>query len=183
MAAAEGGVHQLTRIRVARMGFDLGAVFDGLDDASHVRQIDLGIHTLRIQIHRAGHQVHVAGALAVAEQRSLDPVGARQQAELGSRHPATAIVVRMQADVTFARGARCARIHSIVGVNVGRAHRQSPGRLMIPPLSVSGRHPDHGVDASAANSSSVPVKLSGEYSNVHSVSGARAAQALTHSAP
>ena len=42
------------------------------------------------------HQADVAGALAVAEQASLDPVGAGLHAELGGGDRGAAVVVRVQ---------------------------------------------------------------------------------------
>ena len=58
------------------------------------------------------------------------------------------------------------------------------GRLMITGFSGVGCHTAvTASQTSTANSSSVPVKLSGEYSNTHSVSGYLAAQSCNNFAP
>jgi len=57
-----------------------------LDDLVWVRQVELRVHALAIEVHRQGGQIHVAGALAIAEQCAFDTVGSRQQCELGGGH-------------------------------------------------------------------------------------------------
>ena len=57
-----------------------------------------GIDPRREQVHGDVDDVEVAGALAVAEQRALDAVGAGHDAELGGGHAGAAVVVRVQAD-------------------------------------------------------------------------------------
>ena len=72
---------------------------------------------------RQRDEVDVAGALAVAEQAALDPVGAGQHAELGRRHRAAAVVVRVQRQhdgVAVAHGAQ--EPLDGVGVDVRRVH-------------------------------------------------------------
>ena len=59
-----------------------------------------GIDAVGEQVHRHVDDVDVAGALAVAEQRALDAVGAGHHAELGGGDGAAAVVVRVQADST-----------------------------------------------------------------------------------
>ena len=68
----------------------------------------------REQVQAQRDQVDVAGALAVAEQAALDPVGAGHDAQLGGGDGGAAVVVRVQATArpTSRRGRlRC--IHSI----------------------------------------------------------------------
>ncbi len=74
----------------------LVAVLDRAPDLVDVAEVDLRIDALREQVHPEGDQVDVAGALAVAEQRALDAVGAGEVAELGSRDCSAAVVVRVQ---------------------------------------------------------------------------------------
>ncbi len=62
-----------------------------------VADVELGIDALREQVHRQVHDVDVAGAFAVAEQRALDAIRAGHHAELGRSDRAAAVVVRMQA--------------------------------------------------------------------------------------
>ena len=53
---------------------------------------------VRVEVQGDGDDVEVAGALAVAEERALDAVGAGQQAELGGGDAGAAVVVRVQRD-------------------------------------------------------------------------------------
>ena len=53
---------------------------------------------MHVKVQRRSHNVEVAGALAVAEERSLHAVGAGQQAQFGRRHARAAVIVRMKAD-------------------------------------------------------------------------------------
>ena len=72
------------------------------------------INALRVQIKGECHDVHVAGALAVAEQRALDALGAGHHRELGGRDGGTAVVVRMDAQHDAVALVRCAgQNHSI----------------------------------------------------------------------
>jgi len=60
------------------MDRQLVAVFDGLADLVDVREVDLGIDTLREHVEAQRHEIDVAGTLAVAEQAAFDTVGAGQ---------------------------------------------------------------------------------------------------------
>jgi hypothetical protein len=75
-----------------------GALLVGLDDLVHARQVELRVDALAVEVHGHGDEVHVAGALAVAEQRALDAIGAGQHAQLRRGHGTAAIVVRVQGD-------------------------------------------------------------------------------------
>ena len=63
-----------------------------------LREVEPGVDALGEQVQRQRDQVDVAGALAVAEERALDALGAGHQAELGRRDRGPAIVVRMNAE-------------------------------------------------------------------------------------
>ena len=63
-----------------------------------VADVELGVDTLAEQVHRQVHDVDVARTLPIAEQRSLDAIGARHHAELGRGDTAPAVVVRMEAE-------------------------------------------------------------------------------------
>ena len=80
----------------------LGDPADGLD----VVEIELGVYALGEQVERHGDEVEVPGPLAVAEQRSLDPLGPGKKGELGSCHGRAPVVVRVngQDDRTSRRG-------------------------------------------------------------------------------
>jgi hypothetical protein len=99
---------------MTRVNGQLRAGFDGLDNLVHGRKIQLRFHALAVQIHGHGHDVHVAGALAIAHERTLDPVGAGHDTHLSSGDRAATIVVRMQGDmIRLSRRATLSQNHSI----------------------------------------------------------------------
>ena len=69
-----------------------------------VGEVELGVDALAEQVQRQRDHVDVAGALAVAEQRALDAVGAGHHAELGGGHRGAAVVVRVQRQHDASRG-------------------------------------------------------------------------------
>ena len=87
--------------------------------------------------------VDVAGALAVAEQRALDAVGAGHHAELGGGHRAAAVVVRVQADSTIVSRSLDVAVEPLddVAVDVGRVHLDR-GRQVQDQLAVGRRLDD-----------------------------------------
>jgi len=71
------------------------AILDRLDDRIDVGDGQLGINALAVEIQRQRHDIDIAGAFAIAEQRALDPLGAGQDGEFGRGDSRAAIVVRM----------------------------------------------------------------------------------------
>ena len=57
-----------------------------------------GSTPLGVHVHGQGDDVHVAGALAVAEQGGLHPLRPGQQAHLGGGHAGAPVVVGVQGD-------------------------------------------------------------------------------------
>src|SRR5207237_4778283 len=94
VGTGERRVHQVTGVRVPLVHRQLVAVLDGAADVVDVREVDLRVDALAEQVQAVGEQVDVAGALAVAEQASLDPVRAGQYAQFGGCHRGTPVVVR-----------------------------------------------------------------------------------------
>ncbi len=70
----------------------LGHAAQGVD----VADVELRVHALAEHVPGQVDDVHVAGPLAVAEERALDPVRAGHQAELGRGHGRAAVIVRVQ---------------------------------------------------------------------------------------
>ena len=140
-----------------------------------------GSTPLREHVQRHGDDVDIAGALAIAEQRALDPVGARHQREFGRRDRGAAVVMRMhREDHAVAVGDVPAEPFELVGIDVRRRHLDRRRQVEDQPLRGVGWITSFTASQiSSAKSSSVPVKLSGEYSNWKSVSGAASASALT----
>ncbi len=126
MAAGEGGEHQLASVRMAGVDGQLVAVFHRFHDALHVGEVEARIDALGVEVQRQGHEVDVARALPIAEEATLDTVGAGHHGQLRSGDPGTAVVVRMHRD-HHAVAARDVAAHplDLVGVDVGagRLHR------------------------------------------------------------
>jgi hypothetical protein len=95
VGAGEGGIDQVARVRVARVDRELVAVLDGATDLVDVGEVDHRVDALAEQVQPQRDQAYVAGALAVAEQATLDPVGARQHGQLGVGHRGAPVVVRV----------------------------------------------------------------------------------------
>ena len=94
----------------------LGNPAQGVD----VADVELRVDALAEQVHGQVDDVDVAGALAVAEQRALDPVGAGEQAQFRRRHSRAAVVVRVQADKErVAVPDVSAKPLDLVGVHIG----------------------------------------------------------------
>ena len=104
-----------------------------------VGAVELGIEALRVHVQRQRHDVDIAGALAIAEQRALDAVGAGHQAEFGGRDAGAAVVVRMQRDDQdiLAVVELAAHPFDLVGIDVGRRHLD--GRRQVDDQLVVGR--------------------------------------------
>ena len=123
MRTGEGGVDQLAAVGVTRVDRQLVAVLDLAADLVDVGEVDHRVDALAEQVQPERHQADVAGALAVAEQASLDPVGTRLHAEFGCGYGSSAVVVRMQREHDGAApGERAMHPLDLVGVDVGRRH-------------------------------------------------------------
>ncbi|MNF60192.1 hypothetical protein D3C84_418030 [compost metagenome] len=108
----------------------LGAGPHGGDYGIHVRQVQLGIYALAVEVHGHGDYVHVAGTLAVAEQGALDAIGPRQHRQLGGGHAAAPVVVGVDGDAHL--GARlevAAEPLHLIREHVGGAHLDRGGEV------------------------------------------------------
>ncbi|MNO49983.1 hypothetical protein D3C76_403460 [compost metagenome] len=146
MAAGERRVDQLAGIGVARVQGNLGAGPHGRDYGVHVREIQLGIYALAVEVHGHGDYVHVAGALAVAKQGALDAIRSRQHRQLGGGHTAAPIVVGVDGDAHL--GARlqvAAEPLHLIRKHVGGTHLDRGGE--VEDHGAAGRSPlvDHCV--------------------------------------
>ena len=113
-----------------------------LHDLRHVGEVQLRVHALAVEVHRHGDDVHVAGALAVAEQRALDAVGAGHGGQFRRRHGAAAVVVGMQAHRDVFPGRQVvAEIFHLVGEHIGRRRFHGGGQVQDDLLAVL-RFPD-----------------------------------------
>jgi hypothetical protein len=98
---------------VARVHRHLVAFLDQLAHLVDVREVQAGCDALGVQVQGQGHQVDVAGALAVAEQAAFDAVGAGHHGQLGGGDGGAAVVVRVHADDQAVAAFRLRHIHSI----------------------------------------------------------------------
>jgi hypothetical protein len=101
-----------------------------------IRAIELRIDALREHVQRHRHDIDIAGALAIAEQRALDTVGAGQQRQFGGGDAGAAVIVRMQRDdQVFAIVEVAAHPLDLVGIDVRRRHldgrRQVDDQLVV----------------------------------------------------
>ena len=93
MAARKRSEHQLASIRVTRVSLDRGAALDGVDNLGHGRQIERRIYPLAVEVHRHGHQIHIAGTLTVTQQSAFHPIGTGHHRQFGGGHATAAIIV------------------------------------------------------------------------------------------
>ena len=136
MGAAEGREYELSGIRLTIADLHARHLFIDIDDMRHIAEVQLRIHAHRIHVHRQGDDVHVAGALAVAEERALDAVSAGQQTHLAVGHAAAAVIVRMQGDDdVFAVVHVLAHIFNLAGIDMRHGHlhrhRQVDDHLVV----------------------------------------------------
>jgi hypothetical protein len=142
--AGERRVHEVAHVRVTGVHRQAVAVLGHSAQGVDVGDVELRVDALAEQVHRQRHDVDVAGALPVAEQRALDPVGAGHHTQLGGRHGAPAVVVGME------RQDDAVAVHDVpvevlddVGVDVGRVHLHR-GRQVEDQLAIGRRLDDLG---------------------------------------
>ncbi len=105
------------------MDRQLVAVLGDASSVVDVAEVEAGVDALAVQVERQRDDVDVAGPLAVAEERALDPVGAGHHAELGSGDTGAPVVVGVQREDDRIPAVEIG-VHPLdhVAVDVGRAH-------------------------------------------------------------
>ena len=98
MRTAERGENQFSGVRLARRHLHMGAPFIDIADTIDIAEIEAGMNAMSVHVQRDSHDIDIAGALAVSEERSFDPLGAGQKPEFRRRDPGSAIVVSVQRD-------------------------------------------------------------------------------------
>ncbi len=130
MRAGKGGEDQIPDIGMARMNGQLVARFGAARGFVDVGEIQGGIDALRVEIERQRHDIDVARALAIAEQGTLDPLGAGHDGELRCRHGGTPVVVRMHTqNHAIALVDMPREPFDLVGVHVRRRHLDGGGQI------------------------------------------------------
>ena len=93
MRARKRRVDEFARVGMARVHGQAVAELRDLHDPIYVTQHESGIDALAVEVQREADDVDVAGALTVAEQRSLDAIGACHDREFCSGNGRAAVVV------------------------------------------------------------------------------------------
>ena len=109
---------------------ELGALPDSGDNGIHMFEAKPGVDALAVEVHGHGHNIHVAGALAVAHQGALDPVRPRHNPKLSGGHRTAPVIVGMQRDAQgFTVGDVVTEPLDLVGIDVGRTHLHRRGEI------------------------------------------------------
>ncbi len=97
MGAGEGDKGHLPGIGMTRMYRQAVEPLVYRYDLVYIVEVELRVDALAEHIEGDRHDIGVAGAFAVAEQRALDPVRPGQKSHLGGGHAGAAVVVGMDA--------------------------------------------------------------------------------------
>jgi hypothetical protein len=126
----ERRVDEVAGVGVTRVHRQLVAVLDGVPNGVDVGEVQPRVHALRIQVQRHVDEVQVAGALAVAEEAALQPVGAGHDGEFTCRGAGAAVVVRMHRQHDAVAAGQVA-VHPLdhVGEQVGRGVLHRGGQV------------------------------------------------------
>ena len=122
VGAGETRVDEVADVGGARRGLHLRAVLDRAADRIHVGEVNARVDALAEQVQAQGHQIHVAGALALAQQATLDAVRAGEQRQLGGGDAGAAVVV---------------------GVD-GQGHKLAAAQVAAHPLDLVSEHVGRG---------------------------------------
>ena len=95
VGSGEGGEDQLARIGMSRVDLHLRAALVDLGDLLLIGDVQVRLDALGEHVVCHGQDVHIAGALAVSEQRALHAVRACQQRQFRRRHAGAPVVVGM----------------------------------------------------------------------------------------
>lgn len=130
VASTEGADDELTAIRPPFVDGDLVTLFHDLNDRVDVREIDVRVDTLCVQVKGKGDQVDITRSLTVSEEGALDTVGARHLGQLCGGHGAATVVVWVKgdADLVSLRDVPT-EVLNLVGVDVGRRHLDRGGEV------------------------------------------------------
>ena len=130
MGAGEGRKDQVAGVGLAVAHVHAGELLIELHDVGHVGEVQLGVHAVGEHVHGHGDDVHVAGALAVAEEGALDAVAAGQQGQLTGCHAGAPVVVGVDGDDhVFTVMEVLAHVLDLLGVHVGHGHLHGGGQI------------------------------------------------------
>jgi len=120
---------------------------------------------VHVEIERDSNDVEIAGALAIAKERAFHAVRAREQASSDAATPVNRSLCVWRLMMSESRFLMLRQIHSIWSAyTFGIATSTVSGRFkIIFRCGVGLPHVHDGFEISFANSTSVALKLSGEY--------------------
>src|SRR5437868_8059389 len=120
MRARERGEYELSGIGMAGMDGNLVAVFGHAYEIVDIRTVQLGIDPLTEHVHGQSDETHIAGALAIAEERAFDTVRSRHEPKLGRRNRRAAVIVGMERyDDAVAISHIAAEPFDLIGMDIG----------------------------------------------------------------
>ena len=130
VTARESAHDELAAVRGSGMDRDLVALLDNVDDRVDVAEVDVGRHTLSVEVQGKGDKIDVSSSFAVSKEGALDTVGACHLSELCSSYGAASVVVGMErdADLLTLRNV-AAEVLDLVGVDVGCRHLDGSGQV------------------------------------------------------
>lgn len=130
MRAGEGGEHQVPGIGLAGVHLHLSDLLIDVAYLGDVGEVQAAVHPLGVHVEGQGDQVHVARALAVAEEGGLHPFRPGQQAQLRRGHSGAPVVVGVEGDNgAVARGQLTDEVLDLVGEVVGQAIFHRGGQI------------------------------------------------------
>ena len=98
MGAGKGRENQSAGIGLALAHLHAGDGFIGVRNSGQVGKVQPRLHPLGVHVHSQGDDVHVAGALPIAEQGPFHPFRPGQQRHFRVRHGAAPVVVRVEGE-------------------------------------------------------------------------------------
>ena len=98
VGTGESAEYEVSRVRLPCVDLHPGQALIGLADPGHVCEVKLRIDAVCKQVHSYRDNIHIAGSLAVSEQRAFHAVRARKDAELRVRDAAPAVVVGVETE-------------------------------------------------------------------------------------
>ena len=147
VGAGEGGKHQVAGVGLAVPHGHTGQALIALHDLGHVGEVQLGVHPVGEEVHGHGDDVHVAGALPVAEEGALDPLAPGQQGQFPGGHGGAPVVVGVDGDDDVLPVMEVlAHVLNLLGIDMGHGHLHGGGEVDDHlPLRPGLPHVDDGV--------------------------------------
>ena len=130
VGAREGREDQVTGVGLAVAHGHTGELLIEFHRLGHVREVQLRVHPVGEQVHGHGDDVHVAGALPIAEEGALDALSPCQQGQLPGGHGGAPVVVGVDGDNDVLPAVEMlAHVLNLLGIDVGHGHLHGGGEV------------------------------------------------------